>query len=88
MKLLYCTYCQDIFRLVNYYRHCKCDRVSGRYIDSINAIYTGSTAIPLGIAWSSFNKAITNRPVEEGPGERFEAFTIPTKCSTFTRERQ
>lgn len=82
MKLLLCKKCQDIIRLVDIKRTCKCGRVGGKYTDSINAVYFGDSAIPIGFASSSLVKAIHNQPIE-GMGEGFIAFVIPKNCPTY-----
>ena len=86
MKLLLCKNCQDVIRLIqNEKRTCKCGAVSGMYTDSLNAVYSGEHAIPIGFANSTLVRAIKNQP-ENGMGETFTAFVIPKKCDTFIKE--
>lgn len=82
MKLILCRKCNDVFKLDNKVRTCKCGCCSGRYLsDDYHAEYCGKEAIPIGFANSSLVKAVQNQP-EEGRGEVFEAFIIPKKCPT------
>lgn len=87
MKLIFCPECNDILKLSLRERVCECGQSGGKYLpDGIDAIITGK-AIPLGIANSSFVKALENRP-DEGRGERFEAFVMPHQCATITSKDQ
>jgi hypothetical protein len=86
MKLILCTRCQDVFKVVySEERHCQCGRSYGRCSDKdgINAWYSGKHAVPLGFANSSLAQSVTRQP-EQGMGAIFEAFVIPSKCPTFT----
>lgn len=87
MKLLYCTFCKDIIRLFEEERECKCGKVKGKYIDDLNAVYSGKTAMPLGINNFSFILATKNQP-NEGMGRNFVAFVIPKICETFIKKRK
>ncbi len=82
MKLLLCKDCQDILRLINIKRTCKCGKVGGKYTDTINAVYFGEMAVPIGFANSTLVKAVNQQP-ENGMGECFTAFVIPKICPTF-----
>ena len=85
MKLLLCKNCQDVIRLVQEeVRTCRCGKVSGKYINDLDAIYSGDDAIPLGFANSTLVKAIVNQP-EDGWGKEFTAFVIPKNCPTFVK---
>jgi hypothetical protein len=87
MKLLFCKNCQDVIRLVQEEkRTCSCGKVSGRYINDLDAIYSGKEAIPIGFANSSFAHAIANQP-EKDWGKEFTAFVIQKKCNTFAKVR-
>jgi hypothetical protein len=87
MKFIFCTNCQDIFKLdIDTIRHCKCGAASGKYIDEIYAEYAGKTAIPIGLGDASFSGAILAQPEHKGPGKEFKAFVIPKECSTFIRK--
>ncbi len=84
MKLIYCTKCQDVVRLVREERHCRCGLSAGIYTeDGLNATYSGP-CLPLGFDNGSFVRALNRQP-ESGRGERFEAFVIPKECPTFKR---
>jgi hypothetical protein len=85
MKLLLCSECQDVIRLqTERVRLCKCGKVSGVYLNDLDAIYAGDTAIPLGFANSTLVTALRNQP-EEGMGYDFKAFIIPKECPTFKK---
>jgi len=86
MKLLLCLSCQDIIRLpINRKeRSCQCGKVKGRYLDQLNAEYSGESAYPIGFNNYSLAAAISTQP-EKGEGKRFEAFIVPKECSTFKR---
>ena len=82
MKLLLCKECQDVVRLNDVKRVCKCGKVGGKYTDDLNAIYFGETAVPIGFVNSTLAKAVHKQP-KEGMGENFTAFVIPKVCSTY-----
>lgn len=80
MKLLWCPKCKDVFNLVgDRWKMCSCGQARGRYIDNVNAVYSGG--MPLGFNNYSFNPAINGQP-QRGLGRRFEAFVIPKECPT------
>jgi len=84
MKLIYCPKCDDVVKLAQVPRHCKCKKSGGRYlVDSWHAEYWG-LAVPLGFANSTLMKAVKNQP-KEGQGERFVAFVIPEECPTMRK---
>ncbi len=91
MKLLLCRHCGDVFALMRQTRSCKCHGVEGRYIDNINAEYSGEGAVVLGFSNFSLVQAIKEQDLHgnraDGLGRRFEAFIIPTNAPT-VRERQ
>ena len=82
MKLVFCKLCQDVVRLQEYNRACKCGESGGGYTDDLYAYYWGF-AIPLGFSNPSLVDALKNQP-ESGMGLRFEAFVIPKDCETMT----
>jgi hypothetical protein len=90
MKLVFCTFCKDVFKLVGNVRSCSCGKASGvvkeayryprdkpRYTTQ-QAIITGSAKV-LGIDDRSLYSAIDNAP-EMGTGKDFTAYVLPTKC--------
>ena len=86
MKLLFCTKCEDIFRLwIGEIRKCKCGMSQGKYTDNLNAWYSGPT-IPLGFGNSTFKLALDNQP-ETGFGPRFDAFVISKQSPTFQKKK-
>lgn len=86
MKILLCLECNDLFNLGMDEKICQCGKTKGRYLDSLNAVYEGEKAFPIGFANTSFAKAILKQPFE-GSGERFEAFVIPKQCPTFLKQK-
>ena len=82
MKLLLCKKCQDIIRLIDVKRTCKCGKIGGRDIDDINAVYFGKMAVPIGFENGTLVKAVHNQP-KNGMGKNFTAFVIPKICSTY-----
>lgn len=81
MKLIYCPYCQDLFKLIREEkRYCKCKKCYGRYKDNLNA-EVNSEAISIGFNNGSFVAALKKRP-KIGIGQHFEAFIIPENCNT------
>lgn len=85
MKLLLCLECNDIFSLDLKMKKCSCGKTKGQYIDHLNAIYEGDSAMPIGISNPSLREAIINQP-EEGMGKEFTSFTIPRNCPTFIKK--
>lgn len=86
MKLLLCLDCQDVFKIhPEKVTTCKCGDTKGRYLDDgINAIYSGSQAMPLGFRNSTLVYALKNQPLR-GLGTDFSAFVIPIECETFVK---
>lgn len=82
MKLLLCKKCQDVIRLIDIKRTCKCGSCGGRYIDDVNAIYFGIVATPIGFANNTLLDAIRKQP-NSGMGENFTAFVIPKLCPSY-----
>lgn len=60
MKLLLCLECNDIFSLDLKKKKCSCGKTKGQYIDHLNAIYEGDSALPIGISNPSFREAVLN----------------------------
>ena len=85
MKLVFCPHCQDMFKLDREMKQCKCGESKGIYNDSVNATVFGS-AIPVCIGWTSFVKAIRNRPADTFEGEHFTAWIPPIECETIKQE--
>lgn len=83
MKLIFCPYCHDVFKLVkNKVRYCECEKCCGKYIDSINAIY--NNGIPIGFNNTSLGMACSNQPIA-GWGKKFEAFVIAKNVDTLVK---
>jgi len=83
MKLLYCPNCNDVFNLVvKKWKMCGCGRSGGRYVDNLQAVYSGG--IPLGFDNHDFLRALDAQP-KMGLGRLFEAFVIPAECPTMEK---
>lgn len=83
MKLLYCKECNSVFNLDYEEKLCTCGKSKGKYIDNLNAEYSGP-CVSLGFNNFSFFPAINNQP-KEGWGKNFEAFVIPLICPTMKK---
>jgi len=83
MKLLFCTKCQDVFKLSKQWRSCTCG-TAGKYLDNINAVYEGTHAIPIGFSNQSLGYAILDQT--KTASVPFDAFVIETECPTFVRK--
>jgi hypothetical protein len=86
VKLLFCSKCQDVFKLsTQEKRYCACRACWGVYVDDLYADYGGDTAIPLGFSNPSLARAIGRQPEKAALGENFEAFVISKRCPTFKK---
>jgi hypothetical protein len=87
MKLIYCTQCKDIVLLHARERKCYCGESSGRYLDELNAEYSGP-CLMLGIDNGSLYDAVQlHKKHPDGElGIRFEAFIIPETAATVKRK--
>ena len=81
MKLLFCIKCRAVFNLTYDLKYCDCKLTSGKYVNSLEAVYSGGYAVPIGFENHDFAKSVRYQPAE-GTGERFDAFVIPKKCPT------
>ena len=66
-------------------RFCVCGKSKGKYLDDLNAEYSGP-AIPLGFYNTFFVNALKNQP-KRVPGKEFEAFVIEKECPTFRKKK-
>lgn len=64
MKLLCCLDCADIFSLSSKEKSCGCGKTSGKYIDDLNAVYSGN-AQPIGFSNKSFRLALQLQRIED-----------------------
>jgi hypothetical protein len=88
MKLLLCKICNDIFNLsTKQEKACSCGMTRGRYLDEINAEYSGKWAVPLGLANPSLVSALRRQP-RKAPGANFVAFVIEKDCPTFRKKKK
>ena len=83
MKLIFCRNCQDVFKVTETEKKCKCELCSAISLDGTNSLYKGP-AVPIGFNNTSLVLAIQNQP-ESGQGEEFIAFVIPKTCGTFIK---
>lgn len=93
MKLLLCCRCGDVFALRQQVRSCECGSTEGRYVDEVNAEYSGKHAVMLGFDNFSLVQTIKKQALygnrADGFGRRFEAFIIPTNAQTiFNKENE
>lgn len=93
MKLLMCLECADIFSLSKKEKVCGCGKTKGRYIDNLNAEYSGN-AQPIGFANGSFMEAIKVQRIENKKpkaknecckGVEFTAFFIPDSATSIEK---
>ena len=84
MKLVLCLHCHDVFKLARQDRRCDCGEAHGRYVDDVNAVYGGASAVPLGFDNDALTEAVDRQP-EQGEGREFAAFVIPKDCPTMKR---
>lgn len=54
MKLLFCQNCKDVINLHEHLKKCSCGKTEGKYLDKMNAEYSGEFAIPFAIDNYSF----------------------------------
>lgn len=85
MKLLYCKSCKSVFNLWYHEKKCECGETSGKYLDELNAIYSGEFSVPIGFDNTIFHTAMFLQP-ESGMVKRFDAFVIAKECPTFIKE--
>lgn len=86
MKLLFCQECEDIIRLKSHEKKCDCGKVKGRYLDNINAVYSGP-AIPIGIDNNFLATAIRCYPnIPDKKSMKITAFLIPKKTPQLKKE--
>lgn len=92
MKLLLCLDCHDIFNLKKQEKSCGCGKTKGKYIDNLNAVYSGN-AQPIGFANESFGKGYRVQKERDKVkvsdtrfllGTEFTAFFIPEQAPTIT----
>lgn len=62
MKLLYCKKCNDVINLKADLKICSCGETEGKYIDNLNAEYSGKHAVPFAIDNFSFFARINGNP--------------------------
>ncbi|MCL2645937.1 MAG: HD domain-containing protein [Phycisphaerales bacterium] len=80
MKLIFCPRCQDVVRLIDQTRRCRCGQSGGRYTNGARAVYFGQ-AVPLGIINHALRTAIMRRTTTERTP--FGAFVMPINKENF-----
>lgn len=85
MKLLFCPECLDIFNINLNEKVCSCGKTRGKYIDRLNAEYSGG--IPIGFANSGFRLAMDAHK-ERGLGLDFTAFAIRPDSLSFVNKKK
>jgi hypothetical protein len=81
MKLIFCSQCQDVLKLLHCERSCHCGGAWGRYLDDGVLVEIRGSAVPLGFLNSQLAAALRHRP-ESGMGTQFTAFVIAKSCDT------
>jgi hypothetical protein len=84
MKLIYCRNCHFMFSLQesDRFQWCKCGDSGGRYINDINAEFTGRHAVPIGID----NSTLVEAMFKNNDITNFKAFVIDDATApTFKR---
>ena len=93
MKLHMCLECMDVFSLSHKEKVCGCGNTKGRYIDNLNAEYSGN-AQPIGFANGSFRQSFQLQKIEDKTPKRknecckgveFTAFFIPKSATSLTK---
>ena len=82
MKLVFCKECQDIFKLDFETRYCKCGKSSGKYLNTIDAVYSGEFAVPIGINNRQLANAVFNPHTDT---RDFNAFVFDDNYSKFKK---
>lgn len=85
MKLIFCTKCHDVIRLLSEVRRCQCGASSGWYKEDGHKAKIKGPCTPLGFDNPSFVDALRQRP-GTGRGSKFLAFVIPVNCKTIEVE--
>lgn len=86
MKLIYCSSCEDVWKLGGDRTRCRCRKSWGYYeLDDCHARYGGS-AIPLGFSNSSLVAALVRRERDGKHPWAFIAFVVEENCPTFVME--
>jgi hypothetical protein len=92
MKLLLCTKCFDVIKIMEKSRWCSCGACSAVLTDCLNArVYGGEPAVVLGFGNTSLAEAIVSQRSKgdlrdaSANGRRFDAFIIPGSASTVLR---
>ena len=82
MKLLFCPYCYDVFKLDMKLRRCLCGKVAGKYINDSNAVVNGQ----------GYSLAIGNGSLENacafGAEHRKEGITEYSKVLCWVRPHE
>ena len=82
MKLLFCKNCNSVFSLsLNFEKSCDCGQTKGKYIDQLNAEFSGENGVMLGFNNNHFRFALTGLSTNKN----FTAFVIKEPCLTFKR---
>jgi len=95
MKLLLCKECASVFSLALTEKVCECGATKGKYLDMLNAEYSGPS-VPIGFSNKSFIKAIRiqellNEKEKDNEevcceGEEFNSFIIPDWATSISKK--
>ena len=95
MKMVLCTKCFDVIKIIEKPRWCSCGVCSAVLTDSVNArVYGGAAAVVLGFENTSLAEAIVAQRSKGDlgslhgvavKGRRFDAFIMPDSAATVCR---
>ena len=95
MKLLLCKECVSVFNLTFKEKTCECGKTKGKYLDKLNAEYSGP-GVPIGFSNKSFIDAIRiqeffNDKEKDNKdvccrGEEFDSFVIPDWATSISKK--
>jgi hypothetical protein len=91
MKFLFCPDCQDVVRLIETERYCQCGKIHGRYVNKLNAEFTGNATV-LGFDNLSLARALHAQrhfgDLQIRKGRVFEAFIVPISARSVTKRKE
>lgn len=95
MKLLLCEECVSVFNLTFKEKTCECGKTKGKYLDKLNAEYSGP-GVPIGFSNNSLIRSIKiqkmlNELEKDNPkvcckGEEFDSFIIPDWATSISKK--
>jgi hypothetical protein len=86
MKLILCTACNDVVKLIHEHRMCRCGKAGGRYVDDERVEVFGTNPVVLGICNNSVLRALKGRPLR-GENVPLDAWVFPVQHKRIRWER-